>query len=130
MSCRSIFLTLACLSLVFLGGGKCFADETVSVNSFEAMSLSEMLDCLNDWKTNAGRVGMIWDTGDFDGDTAVNLIDLNLWKAAMYSDSVGGSSVILASTSVCTSPVPEPGTLAMLVAGFAGLLVCVWRKRR
>ena len=94
------------------------------------MSLSEMLDCLNDWKTNAGNDGMTWDTGDFNGDTTVNLIDFNLWKAAMYSDSVGGSSVILASTSACTSTVPEPGTLAMLVAGFGGLLGCVWRKRR
>jgi hypothetical protein len=40
------------------------------------------------------------------------------------------ADAIGALTSAGITVVPEPGTLALLAAGLAGLLACTWRKRK
>jgi hypothetical protein len=75
---------------------------------------------LDIWKTNAGVMAdAILEMGDATGDGAVNLLDLDVWKAAA-AVSGGGSA----------AGIPEPGTLAMLVAGLLGLVGYRWRRRR
>jgi hypothetical protein len=42
---------------------------------------------------------------------------------------LGGGQVLLVD-NVSVSAVPEPGTLALAVAGVLGLLAYAWRKRK
>ena len=89
---------------------------------------------LDIWKMNFGG-GTDWQMGDANYDGAINGLDLDLWQQNLGKtiiqgtaggDVVGGGSV--GDSGAVT--VPEPGTLAMLVAGLIGLVACVWRKRR
>jgi hypothetical protein len=48
----------------------------------------------------------------------------------VVSDSNGDGIGHVDDFNVSTAPVPEPGTLALLAAGLAGLLCYAWRKRR
>jgi hypothetical protein len=66
---------------------------------------------LNIWMTFAGS-GTTWQTGDANYDGVVNGIDLDLLKASIGLPQLAGGIV----------GVPEPGSLAMLVAGLLGLL--------
>ena len=58
--------------------------------------------------------------GDFNNDTKVDINDLTI-VLSNYGQSVGWAAGGI-------SAVPEPGTLALLAAGLAGLLACAWRK--
>ena len=72
--------------------------------------------------TNYGQsAGMCWTTGDFNNDGRVDINDLTI-VLTDYGQSTGTSA---AGVRV----VPEPGTLALLAAGVAGLLACVRRRR-
>jgi hypothetical protein len=70
---------------------------------------------------NYNKAGMIWANGDFTGDGAVNVADLTALLNNYNKTSVAG---VVAGT-----PVPEPGSLAM-VAGIAlTALLYRWRER-
>ena len=72
--------------------------------------------------TNYNQTGESWSLGDFNNDGKVDINDLTI-VLANYNTSVG-------SFAGGINPVPEPGTLALLVAGLAGLLACAWRNRK
>jgi autotransporter-associated beta strand protein len=84
-----------------------------------------------------------WATGDFNYDGTVNIYDLgtvlaNYNKSLSLSEtSVNPSDYagldgqgVAALQAAGVNVVPEPGTLALLVAGTIGLLLRAWRKRR
>ena len=64
---------------------------------------------------------MTWSQGDFIGDGTVDINDLTI-VLANYGETAGSSASGMA-------PVPEPSTIAILLAGAIGLLGFVWRWR-
>ncbi len=70
---------------------------------------------------NYNQTGKAWTTGDFNGDGQVDINDLTI-VLANYNTSVGSSAGGMAA-------VPEPSTIAILVASAACLLPFVWRRR-
>jgi autotransporter-associated beta strand protein len=74
------------------------------------------------WFANA-FTGSTWQQGDANRDGAVDGLDRDL--VFMH---VGLPSLALASPAGSFTPVPEPGTLALLAAGLIGALVCGRRK--
>jgi len=78
----------------------------------------------------ASRTGNTWADGDFNFDGSVDSRDLALlgakwaWRTPGYVEPTATGAI--AGTS--SSPVPEPGTIIMLLIGAAGLLL--YRKRR
>jgi fibronectin-binding autotransporter adhesin len=81
------------------------------------------------WKANFGTSGTYWAAGDANYDGVVNAIDLNLWKQNFGKTAMSGSDVVAAPASDVT-PVPEPGSLALLAAALIGLLAYAWKKRK
>jgi hypothetical protein len=73
--------------------------------------------------TNYGQTGMVWSQGCMDGDPtgAVDINDLTI-VLTNYGKTYSAAMGIKA--------VPEPGTLALITVGLAGLLAYAWRKRR
>jgi fibronectin-binding autotransporter adhesin len=83
----------------------------------------------------------VWATGDFNYDGTVNIYDLGT-VLANYNKSLSLSGVSIdpsdyagldgqgvgALQAAGVNVVPEPGTLALLIAGAIGLLVRAWRK--
>ena len=69
---------------------------------------------------NFGQTGMTWRQGDFNGDGKVDVNDLTV-VLSQFGSSVGGSAGI--------APVPEPSTIAIVVAGLLGLLAYGWKHR-
>jgi probable HAF family extracellular repeat protein len=70
--------------------------------------------------TNYDKTGVTWDNGDFDGNGTVDIQDLSK-VLTNYDKSAGASAGIRA--------VPEPGTLAIVVAGLVGSIYAS-RKRK
>ena len=83
---------------------------------------------LQDWLNfrpnfdSTGSEGLDWTDGDFDGDGRVWLSD---WL--IFRPGFSGTAYHVFPTE--GEAVPEPGTLAMLLAGLIGLAVAGWRKR-
>jgi fibronectin-binding autotransporter adhesin len=91
---------------------------------------------------NYNKAG-VWATGDFNYDGTVNIYDLGT-VLANYNKSISLSEMnvnpsdysgldgqgVAALQAAGVNVVPEPGTLALLIAGAIGLLVRAWRKRR
>jgi hypothetical protein len=73
--------------------------------------------------TSYNQTGQSWSTGDFIGDGTVDINDLTI-VLTNYNASVGSSAAGIGGA------VPEPGVLALVVAGAAGLLAYAWRKRK
>ena len=76
------------------------------------------------WFANA-FTGTTWQQGDANYDGVVDGLDRDLWFA-----HVGLSPISGASSAAAVTPVPEPGTLALLAASLLSLLACAWRKPR
>jgi len=86
---------------------------------------------------NFGKTNQYWANGDFNYDSSVTLADLttvlgNFGKsrAAGFDATGGGSGPVGSGSGIGLVGVPEPGTLALLVAGLVGLLAYAWRKRK
>jgi autotransporter-associated beta strand protein len=74
------------------------------------------------WAANV-FTGTTWQQGDANYDGAVNGLDRDLW----YSH-LGLPSLAAALSAAGVTPVPEPGTLALLAAGLMSLITFAWRK--
>jgi hypothetical protein len=73
--------------------------------------------------TNYGQTtGESWSQGDFNGDGKVDINDLTV-VLTNYGKTMGSAA------DARMAPVPEPGALALLATGFAGLMAIAWRKR-
>jgi hypothetical protein len=82
-------------------------------------SAVDILD-LNKVLTNFDKTGIDWSGGDFDGDRTVTIIDLN--KVLTNFDKTSSASAGIRA-------VPEPGTLAILVAGLLTAATVGYRRR-
>jgi hypothetical protein len=76
---------------------------------------------LDAWKANVGSTTGTWVQGDSDYNGLVNLVDLDAWKATVGSTLPGPAA---------GAPVPEPSTLALLLAAAVSLGYVVARRRR
>jgi autotransporter-associated beta strand protein len=76
------------------------------------------------WAANV-FTGSTWQQGDANYDGAVNGLDRDLWLANVGLPELSG-----ASPAAGVTPVPEPGTLALLAAGLLSLIAFAWRQRR
>ncbi len=79
------------------------------------------------WFANAFS-GTTWQQGDANHDGVVDGLDRDLWIA--HAGLTAPTNGMLPSSSSAMSPVPEPGTLALLAAGLIGLLVYNWRRNK
>jgi hypothetical protein len=68
-----------------------------------------------------GQTGAVWSQGEFTGDGTVDINDLTI-VLAHYGQSIGSAAGM--------SAVPEPSCLILLAVGGAGMLACLWPKRR
>jgi hypothetical protein len=93
------------------GAGDANSDHKVDINDLTIVL------------TNYGKSGQVWSQGCMDSDPAgtVDINDLTI-VLTNYGNTYTAALGIKA--------VPEPGTLALIVAGLAGLLAYAWRKRR
>lgn len=81
------------------------------------------------WRANFGTTsGADWTTGDVNNDGAVDYQDLTAWTTDVGMTYPVGSAILAGFGGV--SPVPEPGTIALLASGLFGLLAYAWRKRK
>jgi autotransporter-associated beta strand protein len=79
------------------------------------------------WKSNLGVSGATWIMGDGTYDGSVDFADVDLWKANLGGSFDTGASA--AASSGVGSPVPEPGTLALLLPVLALFGYVVARRR-
>jgi hypothetical protein len=99
------------------GGGveTCLSGDANLDNRVDINDLTRVL-------TNYNQTGMTWTMGDFNGDGRVDINDLTI-VLAHYNQSLGASAAGIAA-------VPEPGALALVLAGLAALAGCPKRKQK
>ena len=71
---------------------------------------------------NFGQTGMTWTQGEFTGDGTVDINDLTI-VLANYGRTLAYSAGPVAAA-------PEPSAILLAAGGLAGLLACVWRRRK
>lgn len=55
---------------------------------------------------------------------------LELWFDAYGAGVTGANHIVVDNVSITTSPIPEPGTLVLVVMGLFGLLAYAWRRHK
>ena len=70
---------------------------------------------------NYNQTGMRWSQGDLNYDAKVDINDLTI-VLSNYNQSLGASATSMAA-------VPEPSTIALLLASAACLVAYAWRRR-
>lgn len=68
--------------------------------------------------------------GEFAASYTTTIADLSSKWNGLYISLSGTSTYTPHLDDICISQVPEPSTLALLVAGLVGLLAYAWRKRK
>jgi hypothetical protein len=86
------------------------------------VDINDLTIVLTNFGTSGSPLNVTYAQGDFNGDGRVDINDLTI-VLTNFGQSVGSSAAGMA-------PAPEPGSLALVAAGLAGLLACAWRKRR
>ena len=89
-------------------------------------NLDGVVDSLDNSVWFAGAfIGTTWQQGDANYDGAVDGLDRDLVLAHVGLPPIAGMPAAAGVT-----PVPEPGTLALLAAGLMSLLAWVWLRRK
>ena len=104
-----------------LGAAWAAAVEAVAAHEPGDANLDGQVD-VNDLTivlANFGQTGMFWGQGDFNGDGTVDINDLTI-VLANFGASYGAGNI---------KAVPEPSTIAILLAGAVGLLAYAWQGR-
>ena len=109
-------LAACVVTLTFLSGEVRAVDLPGDANRDSVVDGVDLQKVLDDY--NHVFSGDTWSYGDFDGNSTVNGADLNT-VLAHYGTHTSSAAAV-----------PEPATLALLVAGLLGLLTYGWRKRR
>ena len=104
------------VTLNALGAGDATVDALVNLADLNLVGTM--------WDTTGTKRTNNWLTGDVNSDGLVNLADLNEVGTNWATTSLYPAG----SAGAGTNPVPEPGTIVMLLIGAAGLLL--YRKRR
>jgi hypothetical protein len=86
------------------------------------VDINDLTIVLANYGMSGSPLDVTYAQGDFNGDGRVDINDLTI-VLANYNQSIGSSAAGMAA-------VPEPGALALVAAGLAGLVACAWRKLR
>ena len=123
-------LTLNADNTATLTGALTVAQGTLSVVSTTPGESSTAMGGLGTPSTVSIASGAVLNL-DIAGTDTVGSLYLNgvAQRAGTYNASNSGG-YITGSGSLYVAPVPEPGTLAILVTGLFGLLAYAWRKRK
>ena len=84
------------------------------------VDINDLTIVLTNFGLSGSPLDVTYSQGDFNGDGKIDINDLTI-VLTHFGQSIGSSAAGMA-------PAPEPGSLAVVAAGLAGLLAYAWRK--